>query len=325
MNPGETSVKQHNSHRMRATVPELPAAAPDVMSALSTAALVALRAPSVHQTQPWHWRIRTGRLELYADHRWQPPEADPDGRLLGLSCGAALHHVRTALRAMGCLPSVCRIPDSGHPDLLAEVTVAKPIPITDEAVALVRATSSRRNPQGPPADNPTASAMAALRRAAAGEGIWLHLLRPEQVRTLLIAAEHTEDLTFADPGHRRGPATWSYQASHPVHGLRGTAAPSTGNGQTGNGHRSAGGYGILYGSGDRPLHWLRAGEALSAVWLTAIRYGLATQPLSSVTEAPAGRSVLRHLLSGVGNPYLAVRIGIPHPAAGSVDPRQATA
>src|SRR5919198_720256 len=43
----------------------------DAAAALGTAALVALHAPSVHNTQPWHWRVGIDRVELYADERWR--------------------------------------------------------------------------------------------------------------------------------------------------------------------------------------------------------------------------------------------------------------
>ena len=69
--------------------------------ALAAAARDALQAPSVFNTQPWRWRIDGDALELRADRDRQLTVADPDGRLLLLSCGAALHHVRVALAAAG--------------------------------------------------------------------------------------------------------------------------------------------------------------------------------------------------------------------------------
>ena len=47
---------------------------------------------------------------------------DPDGRLLALSCGVALHHVRTALAADGVRTRVGYLPDPADRDLLAVVT-----------------------------------------------------------------------------------------------------------------------------------------------------------------------------------------------------------
>jgi len=75
-------------------------------------------------------------------------------------------------------------------------------------------------------------------------------------------------------------------------------------------HDSAARYAILYGLDDEPGTWLRAGEALSAVWLAAIEHGVALVPLSAAVESPATRQELRRILSGVGYPCIAMRLGI---------------
>ena len=62
---------------------------------------LACRAPSVHNTQPWAWRLRPDGVDLYADHQRRLSVADPVGRELTISCGAALHHFQVAARAMG--------------------------------------------------------------------------------------------------------------------------------------------------------------------------------------------------------------------------------
>src|SRR5687767_3698769 len=62
----------------------------------------AVRAPSSHNTQPWLFRLRGDDvLELYADRSRALPVVDPRDRELTISCGAALFHVRAALRAAG--------------------------------------------------------------------------------------------------------------------------------------------------------------------------------------------------------------------------------
>src|SRR5262245_40050155 len=65
---------------------------------------------------------------------------------------------------------------------------------------------------------------------------------------------------------------------------------------------------------DRP-GWLRGGEALSAVLLTATSEGLSVAPISDVIEVATTRETLRRMLCGVSYPYLAVRIGYPVAAA----------
>ena len=80
-------------------------------NALADAARSAGSAPSIANTQPWHWRARGDTLELSADTSRQLNTADPEARLLTLSCGAALHHARVALSAAGWQVEVDRVPD----------------------------------------------------------------------------------------------------------------------------------------------------------------------------------------------------------------------
>jgi nitroreductase len=77
----------------------------------------------------------------------------------------------------------------------------------------------------------------------------------------------------------------------------------------GAGHDRAAAYAVLYGPGDEPADWLRAGEALSAGWLAATERGMAVLPYSAVVELPAIRAALRRVLASVGYPYLVLRLG----------------
>ena len=57
---------------------------PAIASAVTTRWIVELacRAPSVHNTQPWAWRVSSDRIDLYADWSRRLPASDPDGRNL---------------------------------------------------------------------------------------------------------------------------------------------------------------------------------------------------------------------------------------------------
>jgi hypothetical protein len=94
----------------------------------------------------------------------------------------------------------------------------------------------------------------------------------------------------------------------------------------GSGHDEGAAYVILFGEGTRSLDLLRAGEALSALLLLATADGLATAPLSDAIEVTWPHQLLRGLLSGIGEPYIAVRLGYlrgrePLPAVPRRDPR----
>ena len=61
----------------------------------------AVWAPSVHNTQPWWFSAGPAGLSLHADPARQLAVADPAGREMLISCGAALFTARLALRAAG--------------------------------------------------------------------------------------------------------------------------------------------------------------------------------------------------------------------------------
>ena len=81
-------------------------------SAVTAALEVAVRAPSIHNTQPWRWRLDPDGLDVLADRERQLRVADPDGHSMLLSCGAALYLTELGLRATGLEieTSCCPIP-----------------------------------------------------------------------------------------------------------------------------------------------------------------------------------------------------------------------
>ena len=72
---------------------------------------MACRAPSIHNTQPWAWRLAgADTIELYADRRRQLAQIDPEGRALAISCGAALHHLVVAAEGFGLVAETHLLP-----------------------------------------------------------------------------------------------------------------------------------------------------------------------------------------------------------------------
>jgi nitroreductase len=301
--------------------------------AARAAAQLAGLAPSIHNSQPWRWRVSDHGLDLYLDHRRLLGVTDPDGRLATLSCGAALHHARVALAAEGWQVDVVRLPDPEDPEHLARLTITGPGPAAHDAMRHVQTIRVRHTDRRPTTGTPLASGqLDALVEAVHGQAARLHLLPRDAVLDLAAAvsrAQHTE----------AGEEAWQAEVAYWTGGTRPTGAgipdtaipesptqttvPSRDFGHPGSltvdaQHDTAATFAILYGDQDLPEDWLRAGEALSAAWLTATELGVSVLPLSATVEVPATRATLRRLLSGTGEPYLVLRLGYAdpdHPAA----------
>jgi len=300
-----------------------------VAAALVRAAVMAGYAPSVHNTQPWLWTVLPDRLELSAVRGRQLAATDPDGRLLVTSCGAALHHARVALAAEGWDYRVDRLPDPGRPDLLAVVTPLGHAAAAPAAMRLVQAVRIRRSDRRPVTrERVPVARLRVIVESARAEGVGLHLLSGEQVYDLASAAHRADAVESADERIQQELAYWTGQLGGAAGGLGvpaaslpvvrpATTVPNRDFGRAGElsaaGHDEAAVYGLLYGDGDEPGWWLRAGEALSAAWLTAIGLGVGVLPLSAVIEVPVTRAVLRRLVAELGWPYLVLRLGLADP------------
>jgi nitroreductase len=310
------------------TVNREPGADRSAGEVLAEAAAAAGAAPSIHNTQPWRWQVRSDGLDLYAERSRHLAATDPDGRMLTISCGTALHHARVALAAEGWQVAVERLPDPAQPDLLARITLADRVPVTPEAMRRYQSIQLRHTDRRPVTREavPHAS-LDVLAKAATDEGAHLHVLHPDQVDDLAVAVAHAATVDADDPtiqaelnqwtGGQRTEGTGipdeAIPAQTPQTNVPSRAFARTGTLPIGGEHDRAASYAILYGDTDDPAGWLRGGEALSAVWLTALELGVGVLPISEAVEMPASRQTLHRTLSFFGWPYLAMRLGIPDP------------
>ncbi|MGY1708807.1 Acg family FMN-binding oxidoreductase [Geodermatophilus sp. SYSU D00758] len=295
-------------------------------STARTVIALANRAPSVHNSQPWRWRIGPSSLHLFADPSRALPATDPEGRDLRLSCGAALHHLRVALMAAGLGARVHRLPDRRSPGHLAAVETVPARPTADD-LALARAVETRRSDRRVFSTWPVPPGfLADLAAAAAAEGARLVVLDDERrrltVARLVREAAVEQALT---PDLSRETAAWTGRSRSATDGVPAANVPTDPAGAVPVRHFSAGeqaqnalGRGesdgtvlaLLATAADDPVDQLCAGEALSAVLLTATRAGLATDPVSQPLEVPATRAELRSTCLGDdGEPQLLVRLG----------------
>jgi hypothetical protein len=296
----------------------------DMTQALTAAATVAGRAPSIHNTQPWRLVVDGPALDLYPEpSRWLK-ELDPDGRMMLISCGAAVHHAAVALAADGWRTEIDR-PAGAADGLLARIRVTgrgeRDVVAARRRAAIERRHTDRRPV---PAEPVPAEALAAVVAAVTRSGLQLHVLRPQQVVELAVAvdqamrAEGTDERQMAElagwVGGVRTDGTGIPDTAIPAEAPQ-TTVPGRDFGVTGTlppaaGHDEPAVYAVLYGDGDGAVDWLRAGEALSAAWLDAVDRGLTLLPFSVPAEIASTRLMLQRLVSYIGYPYLVVRLGV---------------
>ena len=177
----------------------------------------AARAPSVHNTQPWRFRVGHYVIELYADRR-RKLRVDPAGREMLISCGAALFGLRLAVRSLGYLPVVKLLPDPDRLRLLARVRLGAAEPMTGRERQMLAALPHRHTHRGPFAPGPLpAGLLAGLQHDALAEGATLALVNPalayQQLADILGAAGRRQDL---DPLAQAEVRRWSRGPADPA-------------------------------------------------------------------------------------------------------------
>jgi nitroreductase len=292
-------------------------------STVRTVLALATRAPSVHNVQPWAWRVGADSLNLYADGTRRLLHTDPDGRDLIVSCGAALNHCVVALAALGWQSRIHRFPIPAEPSHLASIEV-QPLLASDLDVTLAAAIPKRRTDRRHfsawPVSHHDVSLMGAR---AARMGVSMRRMEPTtDMRAALAQAvrQHATDRGYLDEltvwsGRyastagvpARNAPTSDPNSPVPARLFAGTALTQP------PGARSTDDHGVLLAlgtAGDGELARLRAGEATSMVLLTATALGLASCPVSEPLEVPQTRDAIRADAFGDDEfPQMLVRIG----------------
>jgi len=289
---------------------------------------LATRAPSVHNTQPWYWGIAGERLILFADRSRQLEHADPDGRDLILSCGAALHHLQVAAGASGWSTRVRRLPNPYNDAQLADISF-HPAPATSAALgaleALKRRRTDRRAPTAAPVPREQLDRLLALGPPA---GVTIVAVVSHRARTELLQA-----LVEADRAQRMNPdyvdeiVKWTGREDDegiPSSSLlraprRGSANPIPTNppsrfpsGTLPEDPQPGTEPALLAvcTSSDDTASRLRAGEALGALLVHGTAVGMVMVPLSQAIEVDRTRSLLQdELLSDAACPQIVIQAG----------------
>lgn len=96
----------------------------------------ATRAPSTHNTQPWKFRVSVDGVEVFADYTRRMPVADPGGRELLMSIGAAVMNLRVAAAHFGYLCNVIYNHSGSSEEPLASVRLTPGAVQSPEALHL---------------------------------------------------------------------------------------------------------------------------------------------------------------------------------------------
>ncbi len=307
--------------------------ATDITGVLEAASL----APSLHNSQPWRFRILPDQIELHADLARSLPATDPEQRELRLSGGAALLNLRLALQAKEVRPLVTLLPNGYRAGVdgsgaLAVVRYGGHARQSPELTGLVQAVRTRRTNRRPFIDAPVpVSHRGQLLRAAESERGWLYALSGRDqhaaVRDLVVGA-HREQL--ANPDFLAELAAWTGREGAHWDGVPVSAGGPQPEPQdewvlrdftAGRGHIRTAGKDfeseplivVLCSFHEGPLAELQAGQALQQVLLTATTLGLSASFLSQAIEVPHIRAKLRRALETTLEPQAILRIGFGSP------------
>ncbi|HEX4813571.1 MAG TPA: hypothetical protein VFV66_12555 [Nonomuraea sp.] len=262
----------------------------------------AVAAPSVHNSQPWRFRrVDDATMELYADLDRLLAVTDPLGRGLGISCGAALFNLRLAIRMTGYDSQVLPLPDPGErPDLLATVRATPGSPPDQDERLLHDTIPHRRTNRFPFDGRPLPrNVFLDLASAAHAEGATLVLVKGRTARRVLDMVAVAEGTLAAEDAYRAELARWTGSEARsdgvPEHAF----GPRPRHGELPMRDFAPGGaravrdrrpeqadfepdpqLAALFTTGDGPRDWLRAGQALQRVLLTATAHGVAASMFS---------------------------------------------
>ncbi len=290
---------------------------------LQSALALAGRAPSVHNSQPWQWRLGDGSMHLYANPDLLLPHTDPDGRDLVLSCGAALNHCAVALAALGWQTRIHRLPNPEDPNHLA-VLEPYPYPAADLDITLAAAIPRRRTDRRHYSSWPVPRGDIALMGArAARAGVLLR--RVEDLEGLRLLVTDAAFRHRSDREYLAELATWSGRYAStagvparsvpdadgagrvPPRVFAGGVLPHNQNADAVDDKAAVLALGTV---DDDRLSWLRAGEATSIVLLSATALGLASCPVTEPLEVTETRQAISADVFGDdGYPQMLLRIG----------------
>lgn len=285
----------------------------------------ACHAPSVFNTQPWGFEVHGATIDVHADaDRGLFSSVDPSGRQLVISCGAALFNLRVAAAHLGRAVEVQLQPDDTDPLLLASVTLGQRGCADARDAGLFPAITRRHTHRRPFAPREVSGAVLyELIEAARKEGCGITALDQSQ-RTWLFDAVVVADALLAErAGYRADLLRWAAGSTARKDGipirafgsLSSTGLPPMRDFGLAHAwtpqqehYRRDPWVAVLATRTDDVAAWLRAGQGLQRLLLTACQRGLAASFLNQPLDDPRVRRTLTSAAFG-GYPQMILRLG----------------
>jgi nitroreductase len=269
----------------------------------------AAAAPSLHNSQPWRFRISPGVIDVLVDKERLLHAIDPDGREAWISVGAAILNLRVALLADGRTPFARLLPDPTEPDLAARIVIGRPYQPDMTVKALASAIPKRRTNRRPFRDIEVRDeVLDQLAAAARTEGAAMAVADEPGRQGILGLTRAANDWQHDDPGYLNELRNWTDVDLERRDGIPARSlGPVDRDGvlplrDFGAGHpelprrlarfEPAPTVVVLYTAGDGCHEWLRAGQAMERVLLTATVRGVANTPMTAPIETPELRGLL---------------------------------
>jgi hypothetical protein len=311
---------------------------PDTMvdsEIVKDAVILACRAPSLHNSQPWRWILEGDRLQLFADPDRVVRRTDRSGREVLISCGVVLDHLRVALAAAGWTANVDRFPNPTDLLHLASIDFSPMDFVSDGHRRRANAILVRRTDRLPFAAPPDwESFEPELRDVVNSDAVRLDVIADDLRPQLAQASQLTEALRLYDSSYHAELQWWTaaFEVADGIpHSSLVSAAESdrvdVGRTFPVTHHRERRAEVdedhskilVLSTYDDSHYSVLRCGEALSAALLDATTAGLATCTLTHITELPASRTVVTELIGQRTIPQVLIRVGLA-PAIEDIPP-----
>jgi nitroreductase len=296
---------------------------------------VAVRAPSIHNTQPWAWELRSDELVLRADRSRQLAVADPDRHSLLISCGAAAHLTELGLRAQGYAIETALLPDPADPDELASFRVTAAGEPDDAAGEAVEAALRRRSDRRPFALQPVPDELVEQLQLAGSEPtVHVHVpTRADERIDLAVAVSWADRVERDDEAYKAEMNRWlrdpevhalidgvpvgsipRVEPDSPRHvdvPLRDFEVGVTGKLLIDRDVDEKPLIAVIITDSDSAIEHLRTGIAMMRLMIAAELRGISTCPLSQAVDFAEFRSRVQRAMGWVGAPQMMLRVGYP--------------